>query len=209
MAPDEYTKALDKAVADLEAKLLQRDLLNAQIIGDKETVRILSSRITLSPERQTKVAQLMALVDSATPTLTDAIRSLLTRIHPADMTAVEVRNRLEEMPSFEEANISLSACHAALKRLLSDGEVRLGKAPRNGKATYCRVLKMEPPPVFGLPDGYSSLVNLSALAGLDPDKLKQAAHNIHPAENVSPDPARKLMEGARFPKAPRPPNFKK
>jgi hypothetical protein len=140
MAPDEYTKALDKALEDLERKLLQRDLLTAQIAGDKETVRVLSSRMQLSPERQKKVAQLIALVDSATPSLTDAVRSLLTRIHPADLTAVEVRDRLEATPSFEESNISLSACHAALKRLVADDLAQLGKAPRGGKPTYCAKL---------------------------------------------------------------------
>lgn len=145
MAPDEYTKALDKALEDLGQKLFQRDLLTAQIAGDKETVRILSSRIQLTPERRNKVAQLLALVDSATPSLTDAIRSLLTRVHPDDMTAVEVRDKLENIPSFEDSNISLSACHAALKRLHSDGEVEFGKAPRNGKPTYRSVLKIEQP----------------------------------------------------------------
>ncbi len=144
MAPDEYTKALDKTLEDLEKKLLQRDLLTAQITGDKETVRVLSSRMELTPDRQKKVAQLIALVDSATPSLTDAVRSLLTRIYPADLTAVEVRNRLEDTPSFEESNISLSACHAALKRLVGDDLAQLGKAPRGGKPTYCAKLKPAP-----------------------------------------------------------------
>lgn len=199
MAPDEYTKALDKALADLENKLLQRDLLNAQIVGDKETVRVLSSRMTLAPERQTKVAQLLALVDSATPSLTDAIRSLLTRIHPNDLTVVELRNQLEDTPSFEESNISLSACHAALKRLHTDGEVELGKAPRNGKPTYKRVLKMEPPPGFR---GLDNLRALSDLLGSD-HYVAAAAGLLTPPPAAAP--IQKLGTDARFPKAPIPP----
>ena len=137
MAPDEYTKALEKALSDLEERVLRRDLLMAEIAGLKETVRVLASRVKLSSEIREKVAQLIAQVDSATPSLTDAIRSLLTRIYPQEMSAVEVRNELED--SSDEANVSLSACHSALKRMLTEGEVELG-SPKEGKATYRRVL---------------------------------------------------------------------
>jgi hypothetical protein len=197
MAPDEYTKALDKALEDLEKKLLQRDLLTAQITGDKETVRVLSSRIELTPDRQKKVAQLIALVDSATPSLTDAVRSLLTRIYPADLTAVEVRNRLEDTPSFEESNISLSACHAALKRLVADDLAQLGKAQRGGKPTYCA--KLKPTIARG---------NLAAFYGRigEPidnswlDAVMDATRTLSDLAGESSTAEHPLTKGAKFPK---------
>ena len=77
----------------------------------------------------------------------------MTRVSPKEMTAIEVRNALEESSNSEDFSVSLSACHAALKRMLSDEEVEAGPL-RNGKATYRRILKLE------------SLTNLAALAGL-------------------------------------------
>jgi hypothetical protein len=133
MAPNEYTNALEKALGDLENKVLQRDLLNGEIFGLKETVRVLASRVELSVIEQDRIARLIAMVDSATPKLTDSIRTLLVREYPNTMTAIEVRNALED--SSDSEGISLSACHAALKRMLGDGEVKLGKQ-KNGKATY-------------------------------------------------------------------------
>lgn len=167
MAPDEYTKALDKALSDLENRVQARDVLNAEIAGLKETVRVLSSRVRLSAEKQKQVAQLIAMVDSATPTLTDAVRTLLTREYPKHMTAVEVRNALEEGSDFDDFSNSLSACHAALKRMLADGEVEPGPK-RDGKPTYRRVLKMEPPAInaFSVLAGFATGIT-SPLAGSD------------------------------------------
>ena len=147
MAPDEYNKALDKSLSDLESRVQQRDLLNAEIAGLKETVRVLSSRVQMSSDKRKQVAQLIAMVDSATPSLTDAVRALLTREYPKKMTAVEVRNVLEDSSNFDDFSNSLSACHAALKRMLVDGDVELGPE-RNGKATYGRVLKLDPIPAY-------------------------------------------------------------
>jgi hypothetical protein len=156
MASNEYTKALDKALADLAERVQRRDLLNAEIAGLKEMVRVLSSRVSMARDKQEEVARLIAMVDSATPKLTDAVRSLLTREYPKDMTAIEVRNALEESSNFDDFSNSLSACHSALKRMLADGEVEL-RQERNGKATYRRVLRLEPPPAWG------ELVKLSGL----------------------------------------------
>jgi len=162
--PNEYTKALDKALADLEAKISQRDLLSAEIAGLKETVRVLSTRTQLRRAQQTKVARLIALADAATPKLTDSIRSLLGRAFPQYVTAIEVRNELED--SSDESGVSLSACHAALKRMLKDGEVETGPPGKGSKTTYRLVLEVVKAPV-------SRLSALAALAKqpLDPDKL--------------------------------------
>lgn len=141
MSPNEYTNALEKAIGDLENKVLQRDLLNGEIFGLKETVRVLASRVNLSAIEQDRVARLIAMVDSATPKLTDAIRSLLVREHPRTMTAIEVRNALEDGSDSE--GISLSACHAALKRMLVDKEVEAGPT-KDGKASYRIVLRLAP-----------------------------------------------------------------
>ncbi len=195
MAPDEYTKALDKALEDLEKKLLQRDLLTAQITGDKETVRVLSSRMELTPDRQKKVAQLIALVDSATPSLTDAVRSLLTRIYPADLTAVEVRNRLEDTPSFEESNISLSACHAALKRLVADDLAQLGKAQRGGKPTYCAKLK----PTIARGDFAAAFYGRLG-EPIDNSWLDAAHKSLSDLAGESSTAEHPLTKGAKFPK---------
>jgi hypothetical protein len=139
---DEYTQALDKALSELEQDIKQRHLLNASIAGRRATVRVLSTLVAMNPDKQRQVAQVLAMADYATPNLTDEIGALLTRVHPKEMTAIEVRNALEESPNADESNISLSACHAALKRMLVDGDVELG-VERNGKATYRRVLKLE------------------------------------------------------------------
>ena len=68
---------------------------------------------------------------------------LLAGAYPKDMTAIEVRNALEDASNSDD--VSLSACHAALKRMLSDGEVETGPA-RSGKTTYRRVLKLPESP---------------------------------------------------------------
>lgn len=180
--PNEYTKALDKALSDLENRVQTRDVLNAEIAGLKETVRVLSSRVRLSAEKQKQVAQLIAMVDSATPTLTDAVRTLLTREYPKDMTAVEVRNALEDESNFDDFSNSLSACHAALKRMLNDGEVEPGKAPRNGKPTYRRVLKLEPPPEIN---------RLAALAGLTTESTPSFYETIAKLTTSRDDPLNK------------------
>src|SRR5208337_894598 len=145
MAPDEYSRALDKALADLHQRVQQRDLLSAEIAGLRETVRVLSSLVQMPSDKQREVATLLAMADYATPSLTDAIRSLLLRVSPKEMTAIEVRNALED--SSDTENCSLSACHAALKRMLGDGEIEPGPM-KNGKATYRRVLKLDPVPEF-------------------------------------------------------------
>jgi len=150
MPPDEYVKALDKALADLASRIQQRDLINAEIAGLKETVRVLSNRVPLTDELQKRVAQLLLMLDYATPTLSDSIRSLLTRKHPSDLTAIEVRNALEKIGfDFDDFSNPLSACHTVLKRMLADKEVELG-TPRDGKPTYRRVLKIDPPKNPGL-----------------------------------------------------------
>jgi hypothetical protein len=163
MASDEYIKALDKSLSDLESRVQQRDLLNAEIAGLKETVRVLSGRVQMSQDKRKQVAHLIAMVDSATPNLTDAVRALLTREYPREMTAVEVRNALEENSNFDDFSNSLSACHAALKRMLVDGDVEPG-SERNGKATYRRVLKLDPVPTPPL-DNLNTLNRI--LSGLD------------------------------------------
>jgi hypothetical protein len=167
MAPDEYNKALDKALNELEQRVQQRDVLNAEIAGLKETVRVLSSRTEMSPEKQQQIVKLLAMVDSATPKLTDAVRALLTRKHPQAMTAIEIRNELEESSNFDDFSNSLSACHAALKRMLNDREVEPGP-PKEGKSTYRRVLE---PSDFGLaltkitmPENSSFYVTLAKMA---------------------------------------------
>jgi hypothetical protein len=157
MPPDEYINALSKAIVDLEDRVYKRDLLNAEIAGLRETVRVLSTLVGVAPEQSKRVSQLLALVDSATPSLTDAIRSLLTRVYPKEMEAVEVRNRLEDSGfNFGEFSNPLSACHAALKRLVADEVAKTGKS-KDGKTTYCAVLK-----------DTVSATTLAVLAGLTP-----------------------------------------
>ncbi|MGB7845884.1 MAG: hypothetical protein WBL63_09740 [Candidatus Acidiferrum sp.] len=151
MAPNEYSNAFDKAVADLEDRVQRRDLLNAEIAGLRETVRVLATRAGMTAEKQKKVAQLLDMVDYATPSLTDSIRSVLARAYPKEMTAIEVRNALEETQfNFDDFSNSLSACHAALKRMLNDKEVEPGMT-KDGKTSYRRVLRLTPIPKSRLP----------------------------------------------------------
>jgi len=157
MAPDEYSKALDKALTDLQQRVQQRDILHADIAGLRETVRVLSTLVQMPTEKRREVAKLIAMADYATPSLTDAIRSLLLRMSPKEMTAIEVRNALED--SSDSEGISLSACHAALKRMLSDGEIESGPT-KNGKASYRRVIKLPEPS-----DTYAGILGI--LGGLD------------------------------------------
>lgn len=148
MTPNDYTRALDKALEDLEDRVQRRDLLNAEIAGFSETVRVLSNRIAMTPDKQKRVAQLLDLVDYATPSLADSVRTVLVRSYPAGLTAIEVRNALEEKGfNFDEFSNSLSACHAALARMLNNGEVE-ALAAKEGKAVYRRILKLSaiPPP---------------------------------------------------------------
>jgi hypothetical protein len=146
MAPDEYSKALDKALSDLQGRVQQRDLLNADIAGLRETVRVLSTLVQIPTGKQQEIARVLAMADYATPSLTNAIRSMLVREAPKAMTAIEVRNALDDSSDSDSLNVSLSACHAALKRMLGEGEVELGTA-KDGKTSYRWVLKLEPPPV--------------------------------------------------------------
>jgi hypothetical protein len=204
MAPDEYSKALDKALSDLHGRVQQRDLLSAEIAGLRETVRVLSTLVQMPPEKQREVAKLLAMADYATPSLTDAIRSLLTRVSPKEMTAIEVRNALEDSSNSEDFSNSLSACHAALKRMLSDGEVELGP-PKNGKATYRRVLKLELV-------GHGVMAILAGLTNLPGPSFAEELGTSSTGTTDKADtaqPVNKLAEGARFPKDPRPPNWKK
>jgi hypothetical protein len=116
MTSNEYSKAFNKSFNDLDQKLLSRDLLNAEIAGLRETVRVLSSRVTLTEEERNAVARLLAMVDYATPNLTDSIRALLTKVHPREMTAVDVRNTLEDSSFNSLTNsVILSACCGAQK----------------------------------------------------------------------------------------------
>ena len=148
MTPNEYTQALEKALADLESRIQERDILNAKIAGDRETVRVLASRIALSKERREFVGRLLDLVDYATPTLANSIRTVLAKAYPNAMTAVEVRNILEEdlKFNFDDFSNSLAACHAALKRMVTEDEVH-PEERRDGKIAYKRILKLTPPPV--------------------------------------------------------------
>jgi len=109
------------------------------------------------------------MVDYATPNLTDSVRAMLMRFYPKEMTAIEVRNALEESGfNFDDFSNSLAACHAALKRMLSDEQVELGK-PKDGKASYRAVLKLEPLP------GIGPFPVLELLASLAPTKTNETA----------------------------------
>jgi hypothetical protein len=144
MTPNEYTQALDKALSDLESRIQERDVLNAKIAGDRETVRVLASRIPLTKERREDVSRLLDMVDFATPTLANSIRAVLAKAYPNEMSAVDVRNALEESSfSFDDFSNSLSACHAALKRMEGDGDVEPIQR-KDGKTAYRKVLKLSP-----------------------------------------------------------------
>lgn len=208
MAPDEYSKALDKALSDLQQGVQQRDLLNANIAGLRETVRVLSTLVQMPTDKQREVAKLLAMADYATPSLTDAIRTLLLRESPKAMTAIEVRNALEDSSNSEDFSNSLSACHAALKRMLSDGEIESGPM-KNGKASYRRVIKLSAP-------SSDTLGVLGILGGpREPARLWEtkrlikipACANDHPLRELAKKPDDSLADTA--PKAPRPPNWKK
>jgi hypothetical protein len=143
MANDEYLKALGKAVADLEDRVNKRDILNAEIAGLKETVRVLSSRVTLNKDETTRIVQLLAIAEHATPNLKDAIRTALIRAGKP-LTAMEVRNALEESGfNFDDFSNPLSACHATLKRMATDDEVGTGN--KDGKTAYFIELKIARP----------------------------------------------------------------
>lgn len=158
MTPNEYTRALEKAITDLEDRVRQRDVLNAEIAGLRETVRVLSSRISLPKAASEGIGRLLDMVDYATPNLRDSIRGILTRAHPKRMTAVEIRDALEKAQfNFDEFSNSLSACHATLKRMHNDEELDI--ETRDGKTAYGRVIKLTPPPE-------PPMINLSALAGI-------------------------------------------
>jgi hypothetical protein len=140
MPNDEYMRALDKALTDLEDRVHKRDILNAEIAGLKETVRVLSSRVPLNKESESRIVHLLALVEYATPNLKDSIRTALIRAGEP-LTAVEVRNALEETGfNFDDFSNPLSACHATLKRMATDGEVATGT--KDGKTAYYIELKL-------------------------------------------------------------------
>jgi hypothetical protein len=144
MTPNEYVQAFDKALTDLESKIHERDILNAQIAGLRETLRVLS-RTTLTKDRMEAYTRLMDMVDYATPTLANSIRTVLAKAYPNGMTAVEIRNVLEDIGfNFDDFSNSLSACHATLKRMVTDEEVNL-EMRKDGKAAYRRILKLTPP----------------------------------------------------------------
>jgi len=146
MTPNEYVQAFDKALQDLESKIHDRDILNAQIAGLRETLRVLS-RTALTKERREAFTRLMDMVDYATPTLANSIRAVLAKAFPNTMTAVEVRNVLEDIGfNFDDFSNSLSACHATLKRMVADDEVQ-PEMRKDGKTAYRRILKLTPPPV--------------------------------------------------------------
>jgi SMC interacting uncharacterized protein involved in chromosome segregation len=168
MTSHEYKDALIKAVGDLEKNVQTRDILNAQIAGLRETVRVLSNRITLTKDERETISRLLEMVAYATPSLADSIRSLLLKVFPKALTAIEVRNSLEEAGfNFDDFSNELSACHAALKRMLSDEEVAI-ETTKDGKTAYKHVLKMTPLPtresIYGNLTNLS-LDNLNALAG--------------------------------------------
>jgi hypothetical protein len=190
MAPDEYSKALDKALADLMQGVQQRDLLNANIAGLRETVRVLSTLVKMPSDKQREIAKLLAMADYATPSLTDAIRSLLLSVSPKEMTAIEVRNELED--SSDTEGCSLSACHAALKRMSADGEIELGP-PKNGKATYRRVLKLEPVPPY--PNSFRTLLTppFSDSASASRNAFYSLLPDSEPEPKKEDDPMRRAL----------------
>jgi hypothetical protein len=133
--------ALQKALADLETGIHRRDILNAKIAGLRETVRVLSGRVPLSKEARERIGKLVDMVDCATPSLADSIRTMLTRSLPKGMTAMEVRSALEDSQfNFDDFSNPLSACHAALKRMLADEEVQ-AEQTKDGKVSYRRILR--------------------------------------------------------------------
>jgi hypothetical protein len=210
MAPDEYGKALDKALSDLQGRVQQRDLLNADIAGLRETVRVLSTLVQVPTDKQQEIAKVLAMADYATPSLTNAIRSLLVRESPKAMTAIEVRNALDDSSDSDSLNVSLSACHAALKRMLTDEQVESGP-PSGGKATYRYVLRMDPVPVFGIPTSrYNRLADLAGLKGpIDPEKMPDQVKGVMARQESWRGKAIPITEPTPSPKAPRPPNWKK
>jgi|SRR5579859_1216852 hypothetical protein len=166
MTSNEYKNALVKAVADLEGSIQSRDILNAQIAGLRETVRVLSSRIPLTKDERERISRLLEMVDYATPSLADSIRSLLLKIFPKAMTAIEVRNALEESGfNFDDFSNSLSACHAALKRMLTEDQVAT-EVTKDAKTAYKHVIKMTPPPKF------KDVASLYDMANPSPESLK-------------------------------------
>ena len=184
MPNNEYMVALDKAMAELDSRLLKRDILNTEITGWKETVRVLSSRVQLDNEKERQIAQLLAMADFATPSLKDSILALLMRAG-GDLTAVEVRNALEESGfSFDDFSNPLSACHATLKRMAIDGDVET--KTKDGKTSYRIKLKWTAPTRSGV-----SLTSMlfganTALSGLgdDSETLRGLAGLREPAKDA-------------------------
>lgn len=181
MSNNEYTIALEKAISELDARVLKRDILNAEITGLKETVRVLSSRVQLSAEKERQIVQLLAMVDYATPNLKDSIRSVLIRSGWA-MTAVEIRNALEESGfNFEDFSNPLSACHATLKRMAIDGEVEPGT--KDGKTSYRVDLKIARPPSADRPRG---LMEILAGAGVERPTEPSRGSGTRPSSGMPP-----------------------
>lgn len=174
MANNEYMMALDKSVTDLEDRVNRRDILNAEIAGLKETVRVLSSRVILNKDKATRIVQLLAVAEYATPNLKDAIRTALIRAGKP-LTAMEVRNALEESGfNFDDFSNPLSACHATLKRMAADEEVGTGN--KDGKTAYYIDLKIARP-------GGTSLARFAGMAGPS-----------DPLEGLgTPDPPKRLV----------------
>lgn len=144
MTTNEYSAAFEKAYHDLEQKVETRDILNAEIAGLRETVRVLSARVKLTEEQRKRLWRLLDIIDCATPSLADSIRAVLTRVYPESMTAADMRNALEESHfGFDEFSNPLSACHAALKRMLTENEVT-SEQRKDGKTAYKRVLRLTP-----------------------------------------------------------------
>src|SRR6185312_10382135 len=178
MANDKYMRALDKAVADLDDRVHKRDILNAEIAGLRETVRVLSSRVPLTSERERQIVQLLATVDYSTPNLKDAIRSCLIR-SGGSMTAVEVRNALEESGfNFEDFSNPLSACHATLKRMAIDEDVETGT--KDGKTSYRVDLKI------ARPERPRGLLEILAGAGVERPTEPSRGSGTRPSSGMPP-----------------------
>jgi len=141
MVKNEYGRALEKALSDMEERVGRRDALNAEIAGLRETVKVLTGMVQVGREGLQRISRLLDVVDCGSPSLADTIRSLLTRTLPKGRTAIEVRNALEVAQfNFDDFSNPLSACHAALKRMAIDGDVE-AEQTKEGKTRYTRILK--------------------------------------------------------------------
>jgi hypothetical protein len=189
----DYTDDLKQALRDLLAMASEKEQLETKIAKQKKRAAALYELVAAEGES----AAITGLVEG----VTDACRTVF-RAAEKPLLPAEVRDRVQALGLPPQANL-LASIHTTIKRMKEAEEIEEVSVPlQTGGMGTAYKWNHRRHTLADLAGGSRSDNHWYSI-------IAEMALSQEASMKADADSARKLIEGARFPKAPRPPNLNK